>query len=37
MKHGLAVPEVDEIAAVSLNLWAEDHGYAKLQLNLLGM
>jgi formate dehydrogenase maturation protein FdhE len=28
---------VDEIATVSLNLWAEEHGYTKLQLNLLGM
>jgi FdhE protein len=36
-KNGLAVPEVDEIATVSLNLWAEEHGYTKLQLNLLGM
>ena len=36
-KNGLAVPVVDEIATVSLNLWAEEHGYTKLQLNLLGM
>jgi FdhE protein len=36
-RNGLAVPVVDEVATVSLNLWAEDHGYSKLQLNLLGM
>jgi FdhE protein len=36
-KNGLAVPVVDEIATVSLNLWAEEHGYTKLQVNLLGM
>ena len=36
-KNGLAVPVVDEIATVSLNLWAEEHSYTKLQLNLLGM
>jgi FdhE protein len=36
-RNGLAVPEVDELATVSLSLWAEEHGYAKLQLNLLGM
>jgi len=36
-KNGLAVPIVDELATVSLNLWAEEHGYTKLQRNLLGM
>lgn len=36
-KNGLAVPVVDELAAVSLTIWAEEHGYAKLQMNLLGM
>jgi len=36
-KNGLAVPIVDELASVPLNLWAEEHQYAKLQLNLLGM
>jgi FdhE protein len=36
-RNGLAVPVVDELATVSLNLWAEDHGYSKLQLNLLGV
>ena len=36
-KDGLAEPLVDEIAAVPLDLWAKEHGYAKLQINLLGM
>ena len=36
-KNGLAVPVVDEIATVSLNVWAEERDYKKLQLNLLGM
>jgi formate dehydrogenase maturation protein FdhE len=31
------VPVVDEIATVALNIWAEEHGYAKLEANLLGM
>ncbi|HEV2732686.1 MAG TPA: formate dehydrogenase accessory protein FdhE, partial [Terriglobales bacterium] len=34
-KRGLAEPVVDEIAAIPLDLWAQDHGYAKLQLNLM--
>jgi FdhE protein len=33
---GLMVPEVDEIATVALDLWASEHGYHKIQLNLLG-
>jgi FdhE protein len=36
-KDGHAVPIVDEIATVALNIWAEDHDYAKLETNLLGM
>lgn len=36
-KNGLAEPLVDEIASVPLDLWAREHGYAKLQTNLLGM
>jgi FdhE protein len=36
-KNGRAVPVVDEIATVALNIWAEEHGYAKLEANLLGM
>ena len=34
---GLAVPAVDELAAVELDLWAEEQGLAKLQRNLLGL
>ncbi len=34
---GHAVPVVDEIATVALNIWAEEHGYSKLEINLLGM
>ncbi len=36
-KDGHAVPIVDEIATVALNIWAEEHGYLKLETNLLGM
>jgi len=36
-KDGHAVPMVDEIATVALDIWAEEHGYGKLQQNLLGM
>jgi len=36
-KSGLAEPLVDELASVPLDLWAQEHGYAKLQPNLLGM
>lgn len=36
-KDGHAVPVVDEIATVALNIWAEEHGYSKLETNLLGM
>jgi formate dehydrogenase accessory protein FdhE len=35
-KTGLAVPVVDELAAIPLDLWAREHGYEKLQINLLG-
>ena len=35
-KTGLAVPVVDELATIPLDLWAREHGYAKLQMNLLG-
>jgi hypothetical protein len=35
-KMGLAVPIVDELAAIPLDLWARNHGYEKLQINLLG-
>ncbi len=36
-KNGRAEPLVDELASVPLNLWAQEHGYAKLHPNLLGM
>jgi formate dehydrogenase major subunit len=35
-KTGLAVPVVDELATIPLDLWAREHGYEKLQMNLLG-
>jgi formate dehydrogenase accessory protein FdhE len=35
-KTGLAVPLVDELATIPLDLWAREHGYQKLQINLLG-
>jgi FdhE protein len=35
--NGLAVPVVDELATVALNLWAEESGYVKLETNLLGL
>ena len=34
---GLAVPMVDELASVELDLWAEEAGLEKLQRNLLGL
>ena len=36
-KNGLAIPVVDELATIPLNLWAQEHGYVKLQANLLGI
>ncbi len=36
-KNGNADPLVDELASVPLDLWAQEHGYAKLRPNLLGM
>jgi FdhE protein len=36
-RYGLAVPVVDELATVWLDVWAEENGYAKLQVNLLGV
>ncbi len=36
-KDGRAEPLVDELASAPLDLWAREHGYAKLQNNLLGM
>ena len=34
---GLAVPLVDEIYAAPLDLWAREHGYTKIELNLVGV
>jgi formate dehydrogenase accessory protein FdhE len=36
-KNGRAEPLVDELASAPLDLWAREHGYAKLQNNLLGL
>ncbi|HEU4415962.1 MAG TPA: formate dehydrogenase accessory protein FdhE [Candidatus Angelobacter sp.] len=36
-KNGNAVPVVDELATVSLNLWAQENKYQKLQPNLFGV
>jgi formate dehydrogenase maturation protein FdhE len=36
-KNGRAEPLVDELASAPLDLWSREHGYAKLQNNLLGM
>jgi formate dehydrogenase maturation protein FdhE len=34
---GIAVPLVDEVAGASLDLWARDRGYQKIELNLVGL
>jgi FdhE protein len=34
---GTAVPLVDEVAAAALDIWAREHGYEKIELNLLGI
>lgn len=36
-KNGRAVPIVDELATIPLNLWAQEHSYVKVQANLLGI
>ena len=35
-KDGHAIPLVDDLAAIPLSLWAHEHGYSRLQPNLLG-
>jgi formate dehydrogenase accessory protein FdhE len=35
-RFGFAVPLVDEVAAAPLDLWAREHGYVKIELNLVG-
>jgi len=34
---GLAVPLVDEVAAAPLDIWAAEHAYVKIELNLVGL
>jgi formate dehydrogenase accessory protein FdhE len=36
-KDGLAVPCVDDIASVSLDLWARERGYTRVKRNVLGV
>ncbi len=36
-RRGTAQPLVDEVAAASLDLWATEHGYTKIELNLIGL
>jgi len=36
-RNGLAAPLVDEIYAAPLDLWAREHGYTKIELNLVGV
>ena len=36
-KDGHAIPVVDELATIPLNLWASEQGYTKLHLNILGL
>lgn len=36
-KDGLAVPVVDELAALPLDLWARENGYHKLLINAVGI
>jgi len=36
-RDGLAVPEVDELAALALDLWASERGYTKVQSNVFGL
>ena len=35
-KDGHAVPLVDDLAAIPLTLWAQEHGYTRIEPNLLG-
>jgi FdhE protein len=36
-KDGLAVPCVDDIASVSLDLWARERGYTRIKNNVFGI
>ena len=35
-KDAHAIPLIDDLAAIPLSLWAHEHGYSRLQPNLLG-
>jgi FdhE protein len=35
-KDGNAVPDVDDLAAIPLTLWAQEFGYERIFPNLLG-
>lgn len=34
---GFAVPLIDEVAAAPLDIWAREHGYEKIEINLVGL
>lgn len=34
---GIAVPLIDDVATAALDLWAAEKGYAKIELNLVGL
>lgn len=36
-RYGFAIPLVDEVAAAPLDLWAHDHGFTKIEINLVGV
>ncbi len=36
-KESEAVPAIDELAAISLDVWAREKGYSKEQINLVGI
>ena len=36
-KYGFAVPIVDEVASAPLDLWAREHGFTKIEINLIGL
>lgn len=33
---GLMVPEIDEVATIALDVWAGEHGYQKIEPNVMG-
>lgn len=36
-RFGFAVPLVDDVGTAALDLWATEHGYTKIELNLVGL